>query len=93
VNARSFLLTTGSALLVALLAPGAILAGGPTDGTDDWKGAGNVAETRCQGMARGPNCITPADRKAAAARAKAARDAADADRPAADAARTPEQSQ
>jgi len=38
-----------------------------------FQGSGNVTNTRCQGMSRGANCITPETRKEAARRAAAAR--------------------
>ena len=53
----------------------------PGNGRGHWdehfQGLGNVTNTRCQGMSRGANCITPALRKDAARRAAAARAAAD----------------
>jgi hypothetical protein len=43
---------------------------------DHYQGKGNVTQTRCLGMSRGPNCITAGTRKEAARRAAAARAAA-----------------
>jgi hypothetical protein len=43
---------------------------------EHFQGRGNVTNTRCLGMSRGPNCITAASRKDAARRAAAARAAA-----------------
>jgi hypothetical protein len=40
---------------------------------EHFQGRGNVTSSRCQGMSRGANCITPASRKDAARRAAAAR--------------------
>jgi len=40
---------------------------------EHFQGRGNVTTSRCQGMSRGPNCITPQTRKDAARRAAAAR--------------------
>lgn len=40
---------------------------------EHFQGRGNVTNTRCLGMTRGPNCITAASRKEAARRAAAAR--------------------
>jgi hypothetical protein len=40
---------------------------------EHFQGKGNVTNSRCQGMNRGANCITPETRKAAARRAAAAR--------------------
>ncbi len=46
-------------------------------GEDHWnehfQGRGNVTNTRCLGMSRGPNCITAASREEAARRAAALR--------------------
>ena len=59
--------------------------GAPGNGGGHWdkhfQGRGNITQTRCQGMSRGANCITPALRKEAARRAAAARDVADATAP------------
>jgi len=44
---------------------------------EHFQGSGNVTNTRCQGMSRGDNCITPQTRKDAARRAAAARAAAE----------------
>jgi hypothetical protein len=76
VSRQQLITATRTALLAVALASGASQGAGPTNGTDDWKGTGNVVDTRCQGMMKGADCITHADRKAAAARARAARDAA-----------------
>ena len=46
---------------------------------EHFQGRGNVTNSRCQGMSRGANCITPASRKDAARRAAAARAAAKSD--------------
>ena len=46
---------------------------------EHFQGRGNVTETRCLGMNRGPDCITAAKRKEAARRAAAIRAAAGAD--------------
>jgi hypothetical protein len=43
---------------------------------EHFQGSENVTYSRCQGMSRGANCITPASRKEAARRAAAARAAA-----------------
>ena len=48
-----------------------------------FSGPGRLGQTRCQGMSRGANCITPASRKEAAARAAAARAVANSNAPAA----------
>jgi hypothetical protein len=46
---------------------------------EHFQGSGNVTNSRCQGMSRGANCITPTSRKDAARRAAAAREAAKSD--------------
>lgn len=57
--------------------PGAVNRGGRWE--EYFQGRGSVTRTRCQGMSRGPNCITAASRKEAARRAAAARAAAHRD--------------
>jgi hypothetical protein len=50
--------------------------GGESHWNDHFQGRGNVTNSRCLGMSRGPNCITANSRKEAARRAAAARKAA-----------------
>lgn len=49
---------------------------GESHWNDHFQGSGNVTQTRCLGMSRGPNCITAGTRKDAARRAAAGRAAA-----------------
>jgi hypothetical protein len=46
---------------------------------EHFQGKGNVTNSRCLGMSRGPDCITATSRKDAARRAAAARAAAQGD--------------